>query len=169
MSYLPTCSTKGSILSAQCSMNVSLNMKTSTPYTARVTGAFLDSCSTCLTVLYPTGIMMMFFSDFYIPYTNFFIWPVGCESVEHIEQSMINHSISYIYQGLKPVQSTLIFTEQPLNNVQVITEQKNERHRFSLFSDNKAVQLTVCLCSTVFNPCLNRLTPETARVYSLFL
>ena len=162
-----SCSAKCSNLSAQCSTDVSLSLTGYSTLTTRDEAHLLYLCSTCSTVLYPTVIIVLFFSGINNTLADFFIWPVGCKSVEHIEQSMINHSLYHIYQPLQPVQHNTGINEQPLNNVQRIAEPENERHIFYEYRNSKAVQLTVCLCSTMFNHHLNRTKSVIARVSSL--
>ncbi len=163
------CSIKCSKRFSGCSTDVSPAIKTAKPTVPRATGDYQHVCSICSTVLDPTFIKRVLFSCDGYRWALFLILDLGCRIVEHIEQSMRNHSLPLIHQGFTLFHLTLTFTEQPLNTVQRTIEQPTEQKARRKPTVFKGVQHPVQRCAALFNNHLNRKKPLIPRDCALFL
>ena len=150
-----------------CSTNVRPVRTACSPYQSRAAGQFLTDCSICSTLLYPTDLRELFYSEICSIRLTFSLRRKG-EKVSNKSNRIENIlSIPYISKP-HTVRLSRTFVEHLSNTVRQSLDQKHEHHRLFQFTVLNAVRRSIWSSSTVFDSHSNGATPEITRTLAVF-
>ena len=169
LNHAVSCSRVCSVLFHERSVNVLFHRTCLIHCAAIDTCIFLDVCSVCSGVLYPSVSCSCVFSEFCFVDGSLIFLPAGMKVTEQNEQSLVKHSLYLTQHSLQPVPTNRTLTEQNQNTVRNRSEQTAELVKNHQPSDTNTVPLSVLSCSGLFGLNPNTVNPELPRLAGLFL
>lgn len=150
-----------------CLTNVRPVRTASSPCESRAVGQFLTDCSICSTLLYPTELRELFYSQICSISLTFSFRRKG-EKVSNKSNRIENIlSIPYISKP-DTVRLVQTFVEHLSNTVRRSLEQQHEHHNIFQPTVFNIVRRSICLGSTMFDSHSNGATPEITRTLAVF-
>ena len=150
-----------------CSTNVRLVRTACSPYQSRAAGQFLTDCSICSTLLYPTELRELFYSQICSIRLTFSLRRKG-EKVSNKSNRIENIlSIPYIPKP-NTVRPYRTFVEHLSNTVRQSLEQQHEHHRLLQPTVPNAVRRSIWSGSILFDSLPNKAMPTTTMALAVF-
>ena len=150
-----------------CLTNVRPVRTACSPYQSRAAGQFLTDCSICSTLLYPTELRELFYSQIRSIRLTFSLRRKG-EKVSNKSNRIENiFSIPYIPElhTVRPYRTSI---EHMSNTVRRPFEQQHEHHRFFNLTVHNAVRRIIWSGSIMFDSNPNSTTPVTTKALVVF-
>lgn len=150
-----------------CSTNVRPVRTACSPYQSRAAGQFLTDCSICSTLLYPTDLRELFYSEICSIRLTFSLRRKG-EKVSNKSNRIENIlSIPYISKPrtVRPYQT---FVEHLSNTVRRSVEQQHEHHRLFHLTVPNDVRRIIWSGSIMFDSNPNRATLVSTKALMVF-